>query len=727
MGVDRPTFHESWHRVAELTPRLRTSSRVVRQTYRGQVWHVVEDASGSQFFRMNEPGWRFVGLLDGRTTVERAWQAVSEALGDSAPTQGEVIQLLGQLYSSNLLQAEVAGDTEALFRRQRKRVGREVRAYLMSLLFLRIPLWDPDAFLTRWTPLVGWLFSWVGALLWVALLVAGAWHLIGRERELASGLSGVLATENLIWLYLTFAVIKGLHELGHGFACKAFGMRAPDPSGASGAVHTIGVMFLVFMPVPYVDASSSWLFKSRWRRIVVAAAGIVVELSLAAIAAIVWARSAPGTAASAIAFNAMFLAGVSTLVFNGNPLMRYDGYYILADLLELPNLAKRGQDYVSYLVKKYVYGVRRALSPAYSAGERWWLTAYTVLSWVYRVFVYIAITLFILDQQWVLGAVVLIFIGLAWLLVPTGKLLRYLAADAELSRTRGRAVWTTAAACAAVVIGIGLIPVPDHVRVEGVVEPARFANIYAGTDGRLESVRASGESVGPGQEPLVKAQSEDMRSRRVIVDAERVRLATARRLALGQDPAEAQRLEQQIAAVEDQSRWVDENLAALTMAAPLEGTWIAPDLEPRVGGAMRRGEALGVVADLSSLVVRATAEQAEAATLIAAPRHVVELRARGRPGQSATGTIERIFPAGSERLPSPALGFSAGGSVATDPRESRGVKTVQPFFEVRVKIDETAGLLPGQRVVARFRLEDRPLLSQAWRAISRVLQERFRV
>lgn len=727
MSVDRPTFHESWHRVADLAPRLRTSTRTVRQAYRGQVWQVIEDATGSQFFRINEPAWRFIGLLNGRTTVAQAWAAVNQSLGDAAPTQGEVIQLLGQLYSANLLQADVAGDTQALFRRQRKRISREVRAYLLSLLFLRIPLWDPDAFLTRWTPLVGWLFSWLGLVLWLALLGTGAWHLIDREQALASGLSGVLAIDNLPWLYLTFAVIKGLHELGHAFACKALGQRCSDPSGATGAVHTIGVMFLVFMPVPYVDASSSWLFKDKWRRIVVTSAGIIVELALAAIAAIVWSRSAPGTPAGAIAYNAMFIAGLSTLIFNGNPLMRYDGYYILADLLELPNLAKRGQDYIHYLVKRHIWGVRRAISPAYSFAERAWLAGYTIASTIYRFFVYIAITLFILNQQWIFGAILLTFIGLAWLLTPAVRLVRFLATDSELARHRPRAIWTTAAACLLLITAVALVPLPDHIRIEGVVEPARFVNIYASTEGRIEGIRDSGEAVAPGQPALLRAVSQDMQSRRRIVDAERARLAAARRIAMSKDPAEVQRLEDQIRAVEDQSAWVDENLASLTIAPPIAGTWIAPDLAQRIGGSMQRGEALGVVADLTSLVVRATADQRTAAALISEARPDIQLKARRRPDQVATGTVERFFPAGAERLPSPALGFTGGGAVATDPNERGGDKAVEPFFEVRIKLDQTAGLLPGQRVVARFRLADRSLLMLAWREISQILQERFRV
>ncbi|MBL8747001.1 MAG: peptidase M50, partial [Phycisphaerae bacterium] len=495
MPIQRPTFHESWHRVVDLRPRLRPGTRTIRQTSRGSVWHIVEDATGSQYFRMNDSAWRFVGLLDGRITVGEAWTMCQSNLGDEAPTQGEAIQILGQLYSSNLLQADVSGDAAAMFRRQRQRVSREVRSYLLNMLFLRVPLWDPDAFLTRWTPLFGWLFTPLGFALWLILLVIGAFHLIGHAQPLALGLSGVLAPDNLIWLYVVYALIKGVHELGHAFACKAFGRRTSDTTGTAGQVHTIGVMFLLFMPVPYVDASSSWLLKNKMHRMFVAAAGIIVELAIAAIAAVVWSRTAEGTIIHSLAYNAIILAGVSTLLFNGNPLMRYDGYYILADLIEIPNLAQRSQAYLNYLVKRYAYGVSHAVSPAYTAGERCWLIFYQVASSVCRVVVYAAIALFIIGQRFVLGGAIIAMVALAWLLLPLGRFVRYLASDPELSRQRPRAVLATAGALLIVGSAVLLIPFPDHARIEGVVEPRRFENIHASADGLIAFAAPSGVAV----------------------------------------------------------------------------------------------------------------------------------------------------------------------------------------------------------------------------------------
>ena len=726
MAVDRPTFHESWHRVADLKPRLRSSTRFTRQVYRGTVWHILEDPSGLRFFRASEAAYRFIGLLDGVRTVAQAWNICNEHLGDDAPTQGEVIQLLGQLFSSNLIAGETAADAGALFRRQKKRIGLEVRSYLMSVLFLRIPLWDPDSFLTRWLPLVAWLFTPLGFVLWLAVLALGGYHLIGRGPQLADQLSGILATDNLLWLYATFFVIKLLHELGHAFACKAFGKRDDDGTGAVGSVHAMGVMFMVFLPVAYVDASSSWGLRRKLSRIVVSSAGIIAELAVAAIAAIIWARSAEGTLAHSLAYNAMFLAGVSTLVFNGNPLMRYDGYYILADLIEIPNLAKRSQDYINYLVKRFAWGVRRLMNPAHAPGERFWLPTYWAASLAYRVIVYIAIILFIADQQFVLGAVLLGFIAAAWLLMPLGKFVRYLAADPELSRTRGHALLTSAGALVVTAAALGLVPMPDHLRVEGVVEPDRFANVFAAADGWIERSHTTGTDA-PAASTLTSASNPELDAALRTLIAEQSRLRIERRAALDQDPAQLQRLDESLAAVTDQRRWVEESIAGLDARAPMQGTWIAPALADRLGSFVRRGEPLGVVADLDTLILRATAEQQDAARLIDQAVERVEIRPRGRPADLSTGVLRGVFPAGSQALPSPALGFLAGGSVAQDPTDNTGQRAAAPVFEVRIALDRSQGLLPGQRAVARFQLPSRPLAVQAWNAIRRVMQERFRI
>lgn len=732
MSIDRPTFSESWHRIAGLRCRLRTGVRVVRQRYRGQTWHVLQDPAANQYFRLSDPAYFFVGLLDSRRTIADAWTLTNQRAGDEAPTQGEIVQLLGQLHTSNLLAGDLPGDALAVFKRSRRRVARELRGYLANILFLRIPLFDPDAFLTRWHSMFSWVFSRFGLVLWFLMLIVGALHLPGREKDLASHFAGVLAADNLFLLYIVFAFIKFIHEFAHAFACKIFGLRESSrrPGSASGEVRTMGVMLMVLMPMPYVDASSSWAFRSKTSRILVASAGIMAELFLAAIAAVVWARSAEGGIVNALAFNALVTASISTLIFNGNPLLRYDGYYILSELIEIPNLATRSGEYIRYLVKKHIWRIKRTIDPSTTPGERAWFIAYAPASLVYRVFVFGGIIIF-LAQQWFIIGVVFALVGLiTWLLLPSARYIRYLFTSPELARNRPRALTTSAIAFTIIAIVLGAIPMPDRVRVDGVVEPVHMAVIHARTDGFIAATLPSGTRVAPDSSPLVEAQSRPLLARQSQLTSEIDRLTIAYQRSLEKEPALTQQLAKQLAAIREQLSFVSDDLRDLNIRAALPGTWVSPHDDLLPGSFAKRGTQLGLVADLDTLMVRAVATQDAAARLIQHHPQSAEVRIKGRPQQLALASVQSVLPAGQEQLPSRALGFSAGGSVETDPTDQHGEKARQQFFEIRLALppaDPSALILPGQRVVARFDLPPRPLALQGWHALLQLLQRRFRI
>lgn len=722
--MSRRTYDESWHRVAGLTPRIATGASVRRMIFRGRVWHVVEDPLSGRFFRLSEPAYGFIGLLDGRRTVQDAWEASRDALGDEAPTQREAINALAQLYAANLLRSGLPGDAHALFRRHVKRIGGEVRGRLLSFLFVRIPLIDPDRFLSRWAPLAAPLFTWWGAALWLALLVVGAVSLAGRP-GLFEGLQGVLSASNLPLLYASFVVVKLLHELGHGFACKVFARREQPARPDAGAVHTLGVLFLVFLPVPYVDASSAWALRSKWRRATVGAAGIIVELACAAAAAIVWARTGEGSVAHAIAYNVMFTAGVSTILFNGNPLLRYDGYHILSDVLEVPNLAQRANTHLAHLVKRWVWGMRRSRSPATAPGERFWFVVYAVAAWVYRIVVYVGISLFIADQQFLLGVAILLFAAIAWIVAPVLKGAQYVLTSPELSGHRPRAILTTTLAIGALAIAIGLPPAPDHVRVTGVVEPTSFAVVYAGANGRVRSMTPEGALVQTAGEPILVAENEELAARQIMLAAELERLEVESRIGLAEDPARRQRLEGEIEAIREELAWVHDEIARLSVRAPIDGLWLSKSDVIGEGRHVRKGEEVGVVLDLSDVRVRVAASQRIAALLTSEGRDRVQLRARSRPTEFCEGNLRAVLPAGSSTLPSASLGLLGGGEALVDPTDPSGVTSAEPVFEAIIQPDAVGGLLAGQRVEVRFRLADKPLGAQLWRAIRQTIQDRF--
>ncbi|MBL9128713.1 MAG: hypothetical protein JNL97_13750, partial [Verrucomicrobiales bacterium] len=479
MARPNETFSESWHRVASQRIALAPGVRVRRQTFRGERFYVLEDPLSNQFFRLRPAAYEFVARLRRDRTVDQAWQECLERFPDEAPGQEAALRLLGQLYQANLLHYDQASDTEALFQRYRKRSQREFRSRLSNIMFFRIPLLDPDRFLVWAMPLVRPLTGRFGALLWLFVVGLGLKTVADRWTAVLDQYQGVLAPANLPWLYGALVVLKTLHELGHAFLCRRFG----------GEVHTLGVLFMIFTPVPYVDVTSSWGFRSRWHRILVGLGGMIVELFVAAIAAVVWANTGPGPI-HAVAYNVMFVASVSTLLFNLNPLLRFDGYYILGDWLGIPNLAQLANRQLRHLFEHHLFGVKPAESPSRTRTEAAWLTTYGISSGIYRIFVFGGILLAIADRYLLLGLVMLATCAVAWVVVPAVRLVRYLGASPRLDRVRPRAVAVVAVLALLVAAPLAVIPFPNTFTALGIVQAIDRARVVTETAGKIDRIVA---------------------------------------------------------------------------------------------------------------------------------------------------------------------------------------------------------------------------------------------
>ena len=723
MRTDHPTFSESWYRVSELTLRLLDSVSVSRQHFRGIRWYVLQAPASNRYFRLNDAAYHFVAMLDGRRTVSQVWRICMEKFGDAAPTQGEVIQLLCQLHGSNLLQGNLAPDAEALFQRHQKHVWREVRGAIGNFLFVRIPLWDPDRFLNRWVGFVGKAFSVHGAVLWIGLAALGLWSVGGHVGDLAANAWGVLSPQNLPLLYLALVLVKLIYEMGHAFACKFFGQK----TASGGEVHQMGVTFLVFTPLPFVDASSAWALRNKWHRILVGASGMLAELAVAAVCAVLWVRTAEGTAMHAIAYNVMFIASISSLAFNGNPFLRYDAYYILLDLLEIPNLESRSKLYLRYLVKRYIWGLDNSFNPSHTRGERGWLVFYAVASTACRLVILIAIAFYLLDMFFSVGILLAAILLIRWVLLPLGDFIRYLATSRELVRHRARAVFTSALVLCFFLVTFGLIRMPDRCRVEGVVEPRDYAVIHMKTAGFVQQFLDTGQPIGPDGPVLIHAVSPELEAKRDQMLAEYRGLRVERQSAQTKDAVAKQIMDEKIAALSEQIERTRLRLEDLALRSPITGIWVAFDDDRMSAMYLQQGQRLGVVADLNDLRIRAIASQKVASRLIEDARPGVDIRIKGRSDIELTGEIETIIPAGQQQLPSAALGYSAGGTMRIDLEDPSGRRTAEPFFEVLVvpAIPDTVTLRPGQTMALRFETSPKPLLVQGWRSLLQVFQRRL--
>ncbi|MBA2724091.1 MAG: peptidase M50, partial [Methylibium sp.] len=433
-----------WYRVAAMRPRLRSGVRVSRQRVRGETWYVLSDPVSGRHHRFNDIAYALIGSCDGHATLDDVWTARVSAEGNAAPSQAEAIRIVAQAFAANLFIGDIAPDAAALIKAHVRTRSRRRRGQINPLAF-RVPLWDPDRFLSAHVNRVGWLFG-LGARIAVGLLIAIGALLLAvnagavsdfAHRELGSG-------RMLLMMWLAYPLMKALHEMAHAFAVKVHG----------GDVHEIGITLLMLTPVPYVDASASIAFDKR-RRIGVAAAGIVVEAVLASLALVLWLLLEPGLAKE-FAFAVVFVGALSTVVVNGNPLLRFDGYYVLCDAAELPNLGVRSTRYWQYLVKRRLLRLRHVRFGGRARGEGPWLLAYAPLSWAYRTAMIALLAVLAAEWSATLGLVVLA-LGVWWVLLkPAFAAVRWVAQSGEAQGHRPRAAFAALAAFALLgALGLG--------------------------------------------------------------------------------------------------------------------------------------------------------------------------------------------------------------------------------------------------------------------------------
>lgn len=709
----------AWYRVADLKPRLRAHARLHRHRYRGQLWYLLQDPFSSRVHRFSPAARLFIAAMDGRRTVQALWEITNKHLGEQAPTQDEVISLLGQLHAADLLQSDVTPDAaEAFDRGERQERAMRRRTY-MNPMAVRIPLWDPDAFLNRISPLIRVLWSRWGGLLWLATVVPALLLVSPHLPELTNNFADrVLGVDNLLLLWIVFPLIKFLHEMGHAAATKRGG----------GEVHDMGIILLVLIPVPYVEASAAIVFKSKYERAMVGAAGMAVELFIAAIAFYLWLLAEPGLV-RAVLFNVMLVAGVSTLIFNGNPLLRYDAYYMLADLLEMPNLANRSLRYWGYLVERYAFGVKASEAPDASNGEKAWLLFYGCASSIYRVLVTVAIALFIAGQFFFIGVVLAIWAVVAMAVVPVVKTLQHVGGSPRLRQHRRRAVAVTGGTVLVLAWLVIAVPAPNRTSAEGVIWLPEQAMVRMGREGFVDTLLVQPGAVVAKGDLLVKSHDVRLEAQIRQSEAKVAELKATYGAQFVADKARAGIVREQLDSELATLALLRNHAEGLLARADSSGTFMSPKAVDMPGRFYKKGELLGYVAANAPPLVRAVVPQ-EAVDLVRLATERVSVRFAHRPERVVGGRVVREVPAGEAYLPSRALSTEGGGQLATDPRDQKGAKTMERMFQLDIELTGEHAVdnaYFGERVYVRFEHPAAPLGLQWYRALRLLFLSHFHV
>lgn len=696
-------------------PPLRRDLIVTQQMYEGRSYFVVKDPVSLQYFRMTAEDYYLATLFDGVRTfgkIRDAYVAHFPAVRLEYNTEDLNERVLRFANDLALLQfLSVQGvRLKARFDAVKKKKAAKGGLYTLAnkIFFFRFSLFDPDVVFGKMAKKVWWL--WTRPAHWIScVLVALATIIFLRHYSaVESALGNLFSFHNIALMWVTTILIKSVHELGHGLTCKHFG----------GEVHEVGFMSMVFTPYFFVNISDAWVMPRRRDRILISAAGIYIELLFAAIAVFFWVIVQPGLLKDFL-FNVIFIASVSTILFNANPLMRFDGYYILTDVMEVPNLQTKSRALISHKVKQLLFGGNSAdpvLSRMPLPKKRLGIFyVYAVLSWVYGYYIIYSLALFMEPHLkpfgleglanwfsalallgWVAMPLIGFFKGLGltredW--KPQGRLRR-------LSTILGVSFGVFGAAC--------FLPVEFTIKRVGAVELAQPDQVRPQVTGFVEKVLVKeGEIVKAGQ-PIAQLENRDLRQDYASVENRfKVAEATVQR-AVGLDkPAELKQAENYRAAYAAKLEEAKRDVENLTLRASINGIVLTRELELSEGRLIKFGELFCELASLDPMRIKIPLSEKQVRHVKKGQRVVIKVNAY--PAEQFEGVVaeDPVMFYGDE-IPK-AFSASRSGDVPTYTDNKGREVPIERTYEAVVQVDNSAGLLrPGMTGRGKIHAGRRP-------------------
>jgi putative peptide zinc metalloprotease protein len=644
--------------------RMRPDLEIRAQQFQGRDCWVVKDPLALKYYRFEAEELAMLRMLDGRNSPADIQRRFESEFAPQRIDIAEIQRLVGMLHRCGLVIADALGQGSQLLARRRERRMQETVDFLVNLLAIRLRGVDPDRFLSALNRSCGWLFHpfslAVGLLFGISALLLLFTQIDTLQARLPA-LEQFFSPRNGLLLATVLAATKVAHELGHGLSCKRYG----------GECHELGVMFLVFMPCLYCNVSDAWMVRGKWRRAMIGAAGMYVELLLASACTYLWWFSQPGLL-NTVCLDIMFICSVSTVLFNANPLMRYDGYYILADLLEIPNLRQKGADLISSRVSAWLFGTRPSPDPLLPRRHRLSFAVFAAASTIYRWLVTLSILWFLYKmlvpyELAVIGHILALASLTSLIAQPAWRIKRFLQVPGRFQQMKKMRLAAALGLPAALLITVLAIPLPYRVVCDAIAQPADAASIYVEAPGTLEQIHVQpGMALRKG-EPIVTLANIDMRLTLEKLRGERrlreTRLLSVQQRALAGDEraaAEIETLRESLRMIEQQIEQVEHDTRRLKVVAPRDGrlipvaprpetpadtgqlaAWNGSALEPRNAGSfLQTGTPICQVGDPTRLRVVLAIDQRDFPFI--EPGQTVQLLLPGRSGTTIEGTIDRV-------------------------------------------------------------------------------------
>ena len=629
--------------------------------------------------------------------------------------------------------SDAPGQGDVLLERRRLQQRRNRRLLWTRLLLIRFPGVDPSGFMDWLYPRCRWLLGGWGVALVVPLLIYALTIVSGQVGEVRSrlpSLATLVEPANLLLLLITLAAVKVLHELGHALLAHHVG----------GHCREMGLQLLAFTPCLYCDVSDIWKIPRKWSRIAVSAAGMGVELVLAAGAIIVWWHTQPGLI-NTLALNTAIVCSLGTILFNGNPLLRYDGYFVLSDLVGIPNLWEQSREALRRFASRWVLGTSMPQGHRPSLTRRAGLVAYALTSNVYLLVVLLAIFATVLGALAPHGLSFVAYgVGLSMLgtiaVGPLGHGSRFVRDPIRQAEMRPFRAIVGLTAVALAVAALLLWPLPYYVAAPAVLAPETSKTVYATVPGKLVRVATAGTTLAAGDTVAVFENSPMLIEReRLHGNRDRLQQRLQDLVALqGIDPEAATKIPTQRAMMEDatqQLEEVDRDLDRLVVRAPTAGTVIPPPRrfpppsstalvrwsgtpldESNLGAWLRPGEVICSVGDPTGVVADVSIRGADVE--LVAVGQAVKIAVTQLPGEVLMGEVVELAERGRDRLES-----KQAASALAEPRQ----QAAPPRYLARVRFTSAPNqLVLGTTCHVKIQTAPLTLARRAWRFFKQTLR-----
>lgn len=680
-----------------------------RHLYHGRGYYVVKEPVGLNYYRFHEEEFAILNMLDGNTSLQQIKDRFQAEFAPQRITLQDLQQFIGMLHRSGLVVSESTGQGRQLRRRGDQKKKKELLGKLSNIFALRFRGIDPERILNFLNPLTWWMFTLPALIFFLMFGLSALTLVLVNFHEFRTKLptfEQFFAASNWIWLGCTMAIVKILHEFGHGLSCKRYG----------GECHEMGFMFLVFTPCLYCNVSDSWMLPNKWNRVFIGAAGMYVELILASIATFMWWFSEPGML-NFLCLSVMFICSVSTLMFNGNPLLRFDGYYILMDVLEIPNLRQKATEILKRLFQQYCLGLELQENPFLPQKKQGWFAVYTLASIVYRWVIVFSIMIFLMKvlEPYGLQALgrLMAFSGLAGMIAqPIWQTIKFFQTPGKASKMKKPNVLTSLGIAAALVAGICLIPLPFHVDCAVEIQPQNATQVYAMVPGRLVSWNKQPGSRVEVQEVIAQLENDDLRLEKLQADGEyalalqRLRSAKAQGSSDQQARSQIKTLEESVESKKAISDKIQDRIELLNVRAFAPG-YILPAPEKQVSKEVEAAEQLpswsGNPYDVSnqeavfseSDLLCIIGDPARMEAVIVVDQHDIDLVSEGDEVDikidsarldTFSGIIERISEMEMQETPQ-SLASQMGGALNTEMDQMGRLRPISTSYQARVPLE----------------------------------------